>query len=320
VTQKKERLHYCRGGNAGRDPKTDYCALGFTKLATFFPMALPALGRLPENFDKKLSHLISTSRFPKPVRTGTSGYFAHRSQLIAIYKSVCRHFYRRYFRAHRRAILVVSRICSQSTQSLDGELAWRRPFAPAAMAFVLWRMYWESLISPRELFRPRKSIRRLPFYTERIHWKQLVADRLREQFGGCISGISRAIAEEIQLRWFAEACLRTLDESLVLFVNSFKRFKQPDHRNRISTNWITGALVPFMLADISKDGCVILNWLLPYGKPILERESYLSLIQDPPSKSETNDFLKDLDLVGRLLVEGVSRRLRGQSEEPKNHD
>jgi hypothetical protein len=282
-------------------------------------MVLPALGRLPKNFEERPSVQVSTTRFPKPVRTRTRGHLAHKSQLIAVYKSICRHFYRRYFRAHRRAILMVSMIESQSAQSMDGELAWYRPFAPAAMAFVLWRMYWETLISPRELFRPRQSIRRLAFYSERIHWKQLIVDRLREQFGGCNSGTSRPIAEEIQLRWFAEACIRTLDESLVLFVNSFKRFKEPDYRNRISTNWITGSLVPIMLADVSADGSVSLNWYLPYGKPIRDRGSYLSLIEDPPSKSETNAFRKNLNPVARLLVESVSRRLRESSQRPKNH-
>jgi hypothetical protein len=179
------------------------------------------------------------------------------------------------------------------------------------MAFVFWRMYWETLLSPDELFRPRVSVRRLDYSTERIHWKQRLVDRVRDNFGTMKKDVTRAISDEIDLHWFAEICLRTFDECLVQVIGAHKGSRKHDFMTRrLNTKWIDGSLVPLMLADIRGDDSVILHWYYPYGRPIRERDFWKSLIPNAPTKRESLGFTEALDLDGRRLVEAVSRSLR----------
>jgi hypothetical protein len=172
-------------------------------------------------------------------------------------------------------------------------------------------MYWETLLSPDELLRPRVSVRRLDFSTERIHWKQRLVDRVRKNFGTMKKGIARPIADEIDLRWFGEVCIRTFDECLVSVLRAQKGSRKNDlTRGYVYTNWIRGSLVPLMLADVREDGSVILHWYYPYGRPIRERNYFESLVRKAPSKGESNKFAEALDLDGRKLLEAVSRSLR----------
>jgi hypothetical protein len=304
-------LHYCWDGSADDDPKKTYVAEGFTKLATFFPLAIPGLGRLKYNYQEDLTHLISSKLFSSASRSRTHGAFAKKSLLIATYKSICRNLYRHKFRAHRGSIRAVAKIRSGLTSNLSGLLSWPYPFAPVAMAFVLWRMYWETLISPDELFRPRVSLRRLDYSTERIHWKTRLVDRVRANFGTMKKGIARPIADEIDLRWFAEVCLRTFDECLIRVVRAHKGSRKRDPLNGyLYTNWVVASLVPLMLADIRGDGSVLLHWYYPYGGPIREIDFWKALLRKVPSRIEEQKFIDALDLDGSKLLERVSRRLR----------
>jgi hypothetical protein len=306
-----EPLHFC-WEKPTDDPSSKHCvALGFSNLATFIPTAVPNIGTLTANYDDSIAEFFTVTRFTDPFRSASRPHFARKAQLIATYKSICRNFYRRVFRGHREAIRAVAQISSRSINSLDGELVWPLPFAPVAMAFVLWRMCWEGLISPEDVFCEKTNTIQLGFSTHKSHWKERVLAKFRERYRPSMSRCSPPVREEVELRWFAQVCINTLHESLVHIWHAFEHSKRNNRlTRRLMTNCIQGFLVPLMLPVTDKDGSTTLNWYRPYGAAIGEREGWKSSIRDAPLKTEVSRFREILDRQSRFLVEAVSRRLR----------
>lgn len=104
---------------------------------------------------------------------------ARLDRLACVYRAVRRHLWRKVVGAHRRCVVVASRAM---WWNISGE---RTPsFCAEAIAFIRWRMYWEGLMAPSELFGEPKgrpnglvawsqasvSIMRYNWSDEGAHW------------------------------------------------------------------------------------------------------------------------------------------------------
>lgn len=251
--------------------------------ATLVAHAHPELGRLPANFSVTLEERIVTSRV-----NGTNGRTtSERLRLVATYKSICR-YYRRLLRHHRAAIEDISGESGRPLCGSYGELEWAAPFAPAASAFVAWRMYWEGTKSPAELDGPRGCYVPLQrIEREPEHWTITLHRRFRHLVSSPGWKAHKRLSSEVKVRWFAEVCVRVFDECLMRIYQRFQQKAPIDggHHWQFSTRWIDGALIPLMLPRREKDDSVTLFWILPYRRA-LEVPVLVKAIQNAPSKAE----------------------------------
>lgn len=278
---------------------------GLQTFATFAALAGPSLGKLSGNFQSGLAARLSTTRFHAPRCQAYGQQTSERKQLIAIYKSICRYFYSRYLRRHRKAIKVVAKIESAPWIGIDGNITWPRPFALVAMAFVGWRMYWECVVSPDELFRFHKPFRRIDNFTsERSHWTLKTIERFYRIARCPKVNAPKATRIEIKKRWFAQTCFCVFDECLVRVKLAFENFKPRASwiNRRFTTEKITGALCPIMVPTIGSDGAVTLHW---WRRPTTARQTKWAIVafRTPPSRKECAEF----NAATHRIIESTSR-------------
>jgi hypothetical protein len=303
ATRRGEMLHYPwkhESRNDGSEKKN----ARLQSFATLIARAYPELGRLPSNFNNKVANRIVTSRV-----NGSAGLCAapERLRLVAVYKSICRHYRLRLLRHHRAAIGEVYLTKGWPLCGNYGEVCLAAPFAPAASAFIAWRMYWEGVNSPHELNRPRgqyvpmENVNRGP-----LHWTITLEDRFFDLVSSPEWKREECLSREIRLRWFAEVCMRVFDECLLIVTHQFQEKHRIDGRHhwRVTTAWITGRMIPFMLPRCERDRSATLFWLRKYQRAA-DTPSLARSIAKPPSKAEFQTYRdaerRRLDWVTGLL-------------------
>ncbi|WEN42512.1 hypothetical protein CKCBHOJB_02107 [Thauera sp. GDN1] len=86
-----------------------------------------------------------------PPRADPLQWTTRLDQLEVVYRAVRRHLWRKVLRWHRRC---VDSACRTLWWDLNGETT--ADFCSQAIAFIRWRMYWEGLAAPSDLFREPK--------------------------------------------------------------------------------------------------------------------------------------------------------------------
>lgn len=276
--------------------------------ATLAAHAYPELGRLPSNFSHEFEERIVTSQ----VNGGTGRATSERLRLVATYKAICRYLRRRLLRCHRAAIIEIGHQNCRPLRGSFGELWWRAPFAPAASAFIAWRMYWEGIESPVELDARRGNYVQLHrIGREAEHWTISLQERFYHLVSSPEWHAQTRLSNEVLVRWFAEVCLRVFDECLMRIHQQFQKKVPIDGSPhwKFTTEWIDGALVPLMLPRREKDGSATLFWIFPYRRAI-DAPFLAKAIEEAPSKAELTAYCEAERLwINRLciLVSDVSR-------------
>lgn len=185
-------------------------------------------------------------------------------EIVAIYKSICRHFYRKRFRAHRKSIRAIAQIATMTGDTDSGRIYWYKPRAALAHAFVLWRLLLENVESPDVLFDERPTKRRAPFVNEVV---DLPNDVLRVFWKYCnIQGEKRGPQNiAILHRYFAAFALAMLDECLVHVTNAFSSSQHSKGRGGLSTNELGGFYIPLVFLVNEGEQTVRMVWNWPWG-------------------------------------------------------
>ena len=256
------------------------------QFSSFIALVRPSLGHLRSNYDSRVEQSVRCTRInPVPTSHGQS----EMSRLVATYKSICRHLYRRYLRRHRRAIRVMAKLICRGLVGDYGELEWARPFGLAASAFVAWRMYWEGLKSPSDVFKPRDYRRCVGLCGD---WKDVLIERFKNLASCPRLCAPRSLITEIRVRWFARACLGVFQECLGDILGVFAdKPKEKGHRWTYSTSAIRGYDIPLMLPIIERDGMATLHWLSEFSSKS-ELPAVAENISRPPTASDCADFQK----------------------------
>lgn len=283
--------------------------------ATVVATAFPELGRLRCNFNDRLAQQIVTTR--------VGGYLDGASQsdrlrLVAVYKSICRYFRRRLLRRHKSAIAKIERLKSRPLCGNFGELEWTAPFAPAASAFIAWRMYWEGIKSPIELrgcrgdYVPAARVDYGP-----VHWTIALEERFHNLVSSPKWNAHARLSSEIRVCWFAQVCLRTFDECLLRIHHEFQNRAPIDGRVhwRFTTKWINGAMIPSMLPRCEKDGTATLFWISRARTADFPR--LVQAVDQSPSKDDFRHFKtgerRAFERLSRAFSEAADK-LRGRAD------
>lgn len=275
--------------------------LTLTPFASFVSFVQPRLGRLTANYKPEITRYITSTRIaPIAARTTES----ERTRLVATYKCICRHFYRRYLRRHRRAIRVLAKSTCRPLYGDFGELEWARPFGLAASAFLAWRMYWEGLKSPNDVFRPRDNYHR-PTAPARLYWTDFLAQRCHNLVSFPRLNVAKTLATHIRVRWFARTCLSVFDECLWDINYLFReKPRKTGHAWSFTTKTINGAMTPLMLPIVERDGTTTLHWL-SYFSSQRDLPPIAYAIANPPSNGEHMRFRQ----AKRAIFDQVSKAL-----------
>jgi hypothetical protein len=200
--------------------------------------------------------LLPSDSKPTPSR-------AVRLEVLAIYKSICRHFYRRRFRAHRKSIGAIAEICTRTGDTDSGKVYWYKPRAPLAHAFILWRLLLENVESPDDLFTKREEKRHAPFISKDVDLPNDVWNtfwRYCDIQDETKSPEYRAIVH----RYFATFALAIFDECLVRINVAFASRKQ--WRTELSTKAIGGFYIPLVLFAREGSQSLRMTWIWPWRR------------------------------------------------------
>ena len=296
------RLHYPATELISDPSSAKDSMLGITQLATFFALTFPQFGKLPGSFRSAARKKYRVTQYLPPQMVVRRRGKAMERELTAIYKSICRHLYRRHLRLHRRAMQVIIQDSGDTLTLPDIEFHWRPPFAPAAHAFLLWRAFWEGIPSAEKLFRKHEPKQRYPYYTTDYTWREVLIQRYREMFGSVCDGLPSRARPGVEAHWFASCCYTSFLSFVADVISAFKQYPKASYGlfRRLTTAGFESFMTPIMLPLVVEGGLVELHWFdtSPRAKLICEK-----VIDHVPTRREVQEYREAIDLAHRTLLE-----------------
>jgi len=136
-----------------------------------------------------------------------------------VYKAICRHLYRRLLRRHRRSIRTISGQSPDRGGWIPRGITLEPPFDPPALAFVLWRCFWEWRHSDELFTEERREVTwKWQHHECEEYHKNGGGNCLSESFGFYDKGPAvteeQAVGAEVELRVLGFRRFSVYDEIL----------------------------------------------------------------------------------------------------------
>jgi hypothetical protein len=203
----------------------------------------------------------------------------------SIYKSICRNFYRRVLKKHKRSIRLISQNPNNFPNGDTIGIILHPGFDPIAHVFVLWKCYWETRHAD-EIFSSER--REITWKWARSNHEQYDNHSPWEQ--GAIFNLAREVTsldEQLQNHYVGRKCIATFEE-IMTYVSEGQMLSVDTF---IPADKIDQRYVPIMEVDHLNDASTYLTCFLPRMR-WLHSDIFEQWVKSVPLKTQFDNYCR----------------------------